>query len=285
MICSPELSTARGALFVEVTQPSESTLAAKIIRLVQEAQSEKPPSQLFMERFERLYARIILSATVLLIVLPPYLLGWTWTGTLYKAMVFLVVASPCALVASIMPAVLSAISTSARKGLLFKGGAHLENLARVKLVAFDKTGTLTTGKPRVQNLFPCQGYNENTLLQTAASIESLSEHPLAKAIVQRAMEQGMELQRPRGASVAGGLGSEGGVERANLDDREAVSAGKRSPDRRAGSSRSMAWSSRAKRLRSFKIRMPSSVSLPFRTAFARSPGKPLRPSRSLALKW
>ncbi|WP_091176562.1 heavy metal translocating P-type ATPase [Paenibacillus sp. 1_12] len=186
----------QGALFIEISQRSESTLFAKIIRLVQEAQSEKPASQLFMERFERIYARIIISICLLLIVVPPFLFQWSWHDAFYKAMVFLVVASPCALVSSIMPAMLSAISSSARKGLLFKGGAHLENLASIKAIAFDKTGTLTSGKPVVMDTYSFQGYDETEMLHIAASIESLSEHPLAKAIVLEAQRQGIALDRP-----------------------------------------------------------------------------------------
>jgi len=184
----------QGALFVEVTRPGESTLFAKILQLVQEAQSEKPVSQQFMERFERIYARLIIVVSALLIFALPLVFGWSWEDSFYKTMVFLVVASPCALVASIMPAMLSAISSSARKGVLFKGGAHLENLGRVKAIAFDKTGTLTSGKPAVTNLVPLRGYGEDEMLQIAASLESLSEHPLAKAIVRKAKEQGLPLK-------------------------------------------------------------------------------------------
>ncbi|WP_238590909.1 heavy metal translocating P-type ATPase [Paenibacillus beijingensis] len=202
----------QGALFIEVSRPGEAALFAKIIRLVQEAQSEKPASQLFVERFERLYARIIILVSLLLIALPPFLFQWSWETTLYKAMVFLVVASPCALVASIMPAVLSAISSSARRGLLFKGGAHLEHLAHTKVVAFDKTGTLTTGKPEVTDLIPLQGYEETEMLRIAASLESLSEHPLAKAIVLHAQEQGLALTRPAEFSTRTGWGVEAQVE-------------------------------------------------------------------------
>ncbi|WP_246608773.1 heavy metal translocating P-type ATPase [Paenibacillus agaridevorans] len=186
----------QGALFVQVNQLSESTLFAKIIRLVQEAQSEKPASQRFMERFERVYARVVILISLLLIAVPPLLFRLPWEETMYKAMVFLVVASPCALVASIMPAMLSAISSSARKGLLFKGGAHLENLARIKAVAFDKTGTLTAGKPIVTDVTAFQGYDKSEVLRIAASLESLSGHPLAKAIVQEAQTQGKVLERP-----------------------------------------------------------------------------------------
>jgi len=195
-----------GALYVEVTQASESTLFSKIIRLVQEAQSEKPASQRFMERFERIYARVILLVSLLLIVLPPLVLQITWEQSFYKAMVFLVVASPCALVASIMPAMLSAISNGARKGVLFKGGAHLENLANVKAIAFDKTGTLTKGQPVVTDVAAFRGYTENEALAIAGSLESLSGHPLAKAIVRAAEERGLTLERPTEFSALTGQG-------------------------------------------------------------------------------
>ncbi|GIO13743.1 ATPase [Cohnella xylanilytica] len=186
----------QGALFVEVAKTSESTLFAKMIRLVQEAQSEKPASQLFMERFERIYARLVLLVSAILIAVPPFLLGWSWEATFYKAMVFLVVASPCALVASIMPAMLSAISSGARIGVLFKGGAHLDHVAGVKAIAFDKTGTLTAGKPVVTDVVAFGGYEADEVLRIAASLESLSEHPLAKAIVGEARSRGLAYGRP-----------------------------------------------------------------------------------------
>lgn len=195
-----------GALYVEVGQTSESTLFAKIIRLVQEAQSEKPASQRFMERFERIYARAILLVSALLIAVPPLVLQVAWEQAFYKAMVFLVVASPCALVASIMPAMLSAISSGARKGVLFKGGAHLENLANVKAVAFDKTGTLTQGRPVVTDIAAFQHYDENDALFIAASLESFSGHPLAKAIVSAAQERGLTPERPSDFGALTGRG-------------------------------------------------------------------------------
>lgn len=199
----------QGALFITVTQSSESTLFAKIIRLVQEAKSEKPVSQLFMERFERLYARVIILISFLLIVIPPLVGQWTWTEAFYRTMVFLVVASPCALVASIMPAMLSGISNSARKGVLFKGGAHLENLANTKVVAFDKTGTLTMGKPVVTDIIPLQHLSEAALLQAAASLESLSGHPLAQAIVDEAQTQGLTIEHPTDFQTLTGWGVQG----------------------------------------------------------------------------
>lgn len=196
----------QGSLFVEVAKTSDSSLFARILKLVQEAQSEKPSSQLFVEKFERIYARAILAATAILIAVPPLAFGWSWSRALYQAMVFLVVASPCALVASIMPALLSAISNGARKGILVKGGAHLLHLARIRAVAFDKTGTLTSGSPAVTDVLGWNGCAENELLRAAASIESLSEHPLAGAIVRAAQSRGLLLERPAGVQAMPGSG-------------------------------------------------------------------------------
>ncbi len=180
-----------GALFVEVTQSSESSLFAKIIKMVQEAQSEMPASQNFIEKFEGIYAKVIVLVTSAIIIIPPLLTWMSWGDAFYKAMVFMVVASPCALVASIMPAMLSAISTSARRGVLFKGGAHLEHLAKIKAIAFDKTGTLTAGKPKVTNIIVYGEWEEKDLLGKSALLESLSNHPLAKAIKDKAVEAGI----------------------------------------------------------------------------------------------
>ncbi|SMG54440.1 Cd2+/Zn2+-exporting ATPase [Paenibacillus aquistagni] len=209
-----------GALYIKVTAASESSLFAKIVMLVQEAQSEMPKSQRFMENFERIYARAVLGITILLILLPPWLLNWTWSEASYKAMVFLVVASPCALVSSIMPAMLSAISNSARRGVLFKGGAHLENLANVNVIAFDKTGTLTKGRPEVTDIQVYIGMTEEQLLGHAASVESMTNHPLARAIVQHAEQRKLPLQRPTDFQAITGWGVQ-----ANLDG-EAWAIGK-----------------------------------------------------------
>ncbi|AOZ93467.1 heavy metal translocating P-type ATPase [Paenibacillus crassostreae] len=178
-----------GVLYVEVTKTAESTVFAKIIKLVEEAESEVPNSQRFIKRFESIYARIVAVATLAIIILLPILFGWTWGESFYKGMVFLVVASPCALVSSIMPVMLSAISNRARRGILFKGGSHVENLALTSVVAFDKTGTLTLGTPQVTDFIVNEHVDSYELLTICASIEQLSEHPLAKAIVHKAKEE------------------------------------------------------------------------------------------------
>ncbi len=201
----------QGAIEIEVTKPAEETMLAKIIHLVQEAKNEKPPSQLFVERFEGIYAKIVVAVAILFMVLPPFLINWTWSETIYRAMIFLVVASPCALVSSIMPAILSGISNAARKGVLFKGGVHLENVGGVKVVAFDKTGTLTSGKPKVMDIIAFENYTETELLRLAASIETLSQHPIAKAIVQAANEKNISLQKPKELQAIHGLGVHGSL--------------------------------------------------------------------------
>lgn len=177
-----------GSITVEITKPNSETLFQKIIQLVQSAQSEKSPSQLFIERFEGTYVKIVLAVVFLMMFVPHFTLGWSWTETFYRAMILLVVASPCALVASIMPATLSAISNGAKRGILVKGGVHLENLSHLKAIAFDKTGTLTKGKPEVTNVIVADGLSKDDVLLKAASIENHSTHPLANAIVKYAKE-------------------------------------------------------------------------------------------------
>ncbi|WP_083613599.1 heavy metal translocating P-type ATPase [Paenibacillus sp. P46E] len=199
----------QGALRVRVTQAAEDTLLSRIIHMVQEAKNELPPSQLFVERFEGIYAKSVVVLALLLMVLPPYLLNWSWEATIYRAMIFLVVASPCALVSSIMPAILSGISNAARKGVLFKGGVHLEQIGNVNTVVFDKTGTLTEGRPKVTDIRPAQGLTEVELLRLAASLENLSMHPIARAVVDKAAEQGIALEPAAAMQAVTGMGVSG----------------------------------------------------------------------------
>lgn len=184
----------QGALYVEVTSPAEGTLFSKIIAMVEQAQNETPASQRFIKKLEGIYAKSVVAITILLILFTPLVLGLTWSQAFYKAMVFLVVASPCAVVASVMPATLSAMSKSARKGVLFKGAAHMDLLSEAKVVAFDKTGTLTSGSPEVTDLVVMEGYDRLTVLAACAAAESLSQHPLARAIVRKAMDEGIAIR-------------------------------------------------------------------------------------------
>ncbi|NJR40576.1 MAG: heavy metal translocating P-type ATPase [Leptolyngbyaceae cyanobacterium CSU_1_4] len=196
-----------GALKLKVHQLPESSLLRRVIRLVEQAQTETPPSQQFIEHFEHGYARVIVVAGLLLAVLPPFLWQWSWETTIYRALIFLVVASPCALMAAIMPTLLSGIANGARQGILFKNGAQLEQIGKVRAIAFDKTGTLTTGQLKVCQIIPAVGFSESTVLQVAAALESSSEHPIGAAIVQAAQaldwSRATEVQAYPGQGIAG----------------------------------------------------------------------------------
>lgn len=200
-----------GALTINVTKKSTDTLFQKIITLVQSAQSEKSPSQQFIERFESVYVKGVLATVAVMMVLPHYLLDWDWTTTFYRAMVLLVVASPCALVASIMPATLSAISNGAKHGILVKGGVHFEHLSTLQALAVDKTGTLTEGKPIVTDFLVRSEEERAHALDILTAIESQSNHPLAQAITSYASKQGAQILTATIRDIPG-FGIEGQVD-------------------------------------------------------------------------
>jgi len=204
-----------GALRLRVHQPPESSLIQRIIRLVEQAQTEAPPSQQFIERFERGYAKVIVLVGILLTLCPPLLWDWTWETTIYRALVFLVVASPCALMAAIMPTLLSGIANGARQGILFKNGAQLEQMGQVRAIAFDKTGTLTTGRPEVHAVFPAAGHSDADVLQVAAALEAYSEHPIGQAICRYAMGR-VSLATVTAVQAAPGQGITGQLEQQSV---------------------------------------------------------------------
>ncbi|MGF2039144.1 MAG: heavy metal translocating P-type ATPase [Nostoc sp. CmiVER01] len=175
-----------GALQIKVHKPAQSSLIVRVIRLVEQAKTQAPPSQEFIDRFEKGYAKVIVVVGILLATLPPFLWSWDWETTIYRALTFLVVASPCALMAAIMPTLLSGIANGARQGILFKNGAQLEKIGKVRAIAFDKTGTLTTGQVQVFQVISGSEYTQADVLKAAASVESYSEHPIGKAIVKAA---------------------------------------------------------------------------------------------------
>ncbi len=178
-----------GVLTIQMEKSRNDSLVQKIIDLVQSAQNAKSPTQQFIERFEGTYVKLVLIFVGTMMFLPHFLLGWDWNTTFYRAIVLLVVASPCALVASIMPATLSAISNGANNGILFKGGIHLENVGFLNALALDKTGTLTQGIPEVTDFIVREGSNQEDVLEIIASIEAQSNHPLAQAIFGYASKQ------------------------------------------------------------------------------------------------
>ena len=177
-----------GALKIKATAAFEDNTLSKMIHLVEEAQEQKVPAQLFIEKFGRRYSPLVLLSALLMVVVPP-LFGLSVSDWATKAVVFLVAAAPCALIMSTPVAIAAGISRAGHSGVLIKGGIHLENLGRIKVVALDKTGTLTKGEPMVTDIVPLNG-DEADVLQLAYSVEMYSEHPLARAIVRKAEEAG-----------------------------------------------------------------------------------------------
>ncbi|WP_223248315.1 heavy metal translocating P-type ATPase, partial [Sulfurirhabdus autotrophica] len=171
-----------GSLTVRATKTFADNTLSRIIHLVEEAQASKGRSQRFIERFGKRYSPSVLAAGVLIAVLPP-LFGLPWQEWLLRATVFIVAAAPCALVISIPITLVAAIGTAGRNGILMKGGVHMENLAKVRVIAMDKTGTLTLGRPEVTDIVALNGYSEVLILAGAAALESRSQHPLAQAIL------------------------------------------------------------------------------------------------------
>ncbi|MFA9480482.1 heavy metal translocating P-type ATPase, partial [Phycisphaerales bacterium AB-hyl4] len=209
-----------GTLIAEVTKLAKDNTLSKLIRLVEQAQGAKSPTQQLAERFERWYVPCVLGATVLLIVVPP-LLGVTprrhdgalWAGWFYQALAFLTAASPCALAIGTPAAILAGIGKAARIGVLIKGGVHLEHLAGVKAIAFDKTGTLTVGKPRVVAMQSFdEQISEDEMLRLAGSLELGSPHPLGRAIVDACAGRGLSLVEPEAAERVMAAGMRGRVE-------------------------------------------------------------------------
>ena len=185
-----------GALELEVTKLASDSTISKIIGLVQEAQNNAAPTQRLIDRFSQPYTLAVIGVTLLAIAVPVFFAAEPFSRTIYRAMTLLVVASPCALIISTPASILSAIAAAAREGILFKGGAYLEKAANLDMLAFDKTGTLTYGKPELTDVVPLNGYSEEELIGCAAGAESLSEHPIAQTIVERAQEMNLAYDSP-----------------------------------------------------------------------------------------
>lgn len=180
-----------GALEVEVTRGADDNTLARVARLVQQAQGQRAPSQRFVDRFARYYTPAVVGLAVLLALVPPLIGLGSLIEWVSRALVLLVISCPCALVISTPVAIVSALSSAARNGVLVKGGAHLEAMGQLRAVAFDKTGTLTVGRTRVTLVVGLNGRSEEEVLRLASSIEGLSQHPLARAIVQEARHRGV----------------------------------------------------------------------------------------------
>ncbi|MBC7223427.1 MAG: cadmium-translocating P-type ATPase, partial [Anaerolineae bacterium] len=201
-----------GVLVVRVSRPASDSTVSRMVRLVEEAQGQKGRSQRFIDRFARYYTPAVVLLALGLAVVPP-LAGLGTFGTwLYRALVLLVIACPCALVLATPVAVAAAIASAGRRGVLIKGGVHLEEAARLRAIAFDKTGTLTYGRPGVSQVVPAPGHTEEEVLRLAASVECRSEHPIAQAIVTHAAARGVPIVPAGEVRAVAGRGIEGAVD-------------------------------------------------------------------------
>ena len=193
-----------GVLEIKVTRRAGETTLAKIIRMVEEAQSEKAQTQRFLDKFEPKYAGGVILTVIALILIPWLVFSHEFEPVFYRAMTLLVVASPCALIISTPASILSAIASSAKAGVLFKGGTYLEQAAVINTFAFDKTGTLTTGRSEVSDIITFNSYTENEVLSFAASAEEHSEHHIGAAILRKAEKTG--IKPPRAENVRAEIG-------------------------------------------------------------------------------
>jgi Cd2+/Zn2+-exporting ATPase len=200
-----------GALEVESTKPAQDTTLAHIIRMVGEAQSRRAPSEQWVERFARIYTPLVMGLALAVLLVPPLLGGGDWSAWLYRALVLLVIACPCALVISTPVSIVAALAAAARQGVLVKGGVYVEAPARLRAVALDKTGTLTEGRPVVVELVPLEGHTELELLERAAALEARSDHPLAQAILTHAQGRGLTPAPAEDFEIIQGKGATGRV--------------------------------------------------------------------------
>ena len=200
-----------GALEVRSTKPAADTTLARIIHSVEEAQASRAPSQTFVDRFARVYTPIVVATAFAVFLLPPLVGLGDWGDWFYRALVLLVVACPCALVISTPVTVVSALAGSARRGILIKGGLHLENAGRATVVALDKTGTLTEGRPEVIDVVSFAGTPVPELLALTAAVETRSEHPLAQAITRHVESSGITVEPAFDVVASAGRGIRGSV--------------------------------------------------------------------------
>ena len=206
----------RGAIDYRVTSDQGHSTLARIIKTVQEAQGQRAPTQRFVDTFARYYIPAVVAIALLVAVVPPLATGASFEPWLYKALVLLVIACPCALVISTPVTVVSGLAAAARHGILIKGGLYLEQGRRLKALALDKTGTITTGKPQVTDSLPLDGGDPTTLLRRAASLAKRSDHPVSTAVVAHwlamspsgALEDVTDVEAVTGRGVKGAIGGE-----------------------------------------------------------------------------
>jgi Zn2+/Cd2+-exporting ATPase len=196
---------------VRVTATAEDNTIARVIKLVEEAQETKAPTERFINRFSRYYTPGVVAFAALVAILPPFTAGEPWLEWVYKGLAILLIGCPCALVISTPAAIAAALASGARRGLLMKGGAALEGAGSLQAIAFDKTGTLTEGRPEVTDIVGF-GAEAREVLRLAAALEQGSSHPLALAVLNRAAEESVAIPEAQDSAALGGMGVRGIVE-------------------------------------------------------------------------
>lgn len=201
-----------GTLECRVQKRSKDTTLARMIHLVQEAQSKQAKTEQWVEKFARIYTPSMLFFALLVLLVPPLMFQQPWQDWIYRSLVLLVVACPCALVLSTPVSIVSALTSALRNGVLIKGGRYLEAIGRIKAIALDKTGTLTYGQPEVKKMIPLNEHTERELLERAAALEYSSEHTLAKAILDKAKADKVDFTPAEDYQIFKGKGAEGKIE-------------------------------------------------------------------------
>lgn len=199
-------------LEVETTKIASDTMLAQIIRMVGDAHSKRAPSEMWVEKFAAIYTPAVMIAAILVFIVPPLLLGGAWSDWIYRALVLLVIACPCALVISTPVSIVAALAAAARHGVLIKGGLFVEIPSKLRAIALDKTGTITMGKPSVVQLVPMNGHDEEELLLRAGALEQSSTHPLALAIVAEVNSRGYKLPVAEQFEIIQGKGAKGTID-------------------------------------------------------------------------
>jgi Cd2+/Zn2+-exporting ATPase len=197
-----------GSLEILTTKAAGDTTLARIIKMVEEAQEQKAPAQRFVDVFAKYYTPAVMVLALLVGLVPPLAFGAPWMDWIYRALVLLVIACPCALVISTPVSIVAGLTAMAKRGVLIKGGAYLEALGGLRALAVDKTGTITEGKPRVLEVLPLGNATPEDILRAAAAIDTHSTHPLAEAIVRYAEEQNITFQPAENYQAKTGRGAE-----------------------------------------------------------------------------
>ena len=198
-----------GLLEIETTKAAEDTTLARIIKMVGDAGSKRAPSEKWVEKFAAIYTPAVMIVALLMLLIPPLAFGGQWVDWLYRSLVLLVIACPCALVISTPVSVVASLAAAARNGVLIKGGVFVELPAQLKAIAMDKTGTLTQGAPTVVDVVPMNGHDETELLTRAGALEMNSNHPLARAIVEETKQRGMTIPVAERFATIQGKGASG----------------------------------------------------------------------------